>query len=102
MSIEFLSFEGCPHAPMLRQRLVEALQMLGVSVTPRSIDLEHLCHAGDRRSGFGSPTILVDGVDLFGMESPSGALDPACRLYSPALPSTADVIERLRVRIAGA
>jgi len=98
--IEFLSFEGCPHASILRQRLVEALQALGVTVTPRAIDLEHLSHTGDRRSGFGSPTILVNGLDLFGMESPSVPQDPACRLYKPALPSTADVIERMRVRMA--
>jgi hypothetical protein len=99
--IEFLSFQGCPHAPILRQRLVEALQELGVTATPRAIDLEELCRAGDPRSGFGSPTILVDGRDLLGMEFPSVAQDAACRLYQPALPSTADIIGRLRGGIAG-
>lgn len=101
MTIEFVSFAGCPHAPILRQRLDEALQELGVTVTPVAIDLEYLCQAEDRRSGFGSPTILVDGLDLFGLESPSAAEDPACRLYRPALPSMADVIERLRERMSG-
>jgi hypothetical protein len=100
MVIEFVSFEGCPHAPALRQRLDEALQELGVTDTPIEVNLERLYQAHDPRSGFGSPTILVDGLDLFGMESPSVAEDPACRLYRPALPSTADVIEKLRERIS--
>ena len=99
MVIEFLSFAGCPHAPILRQRLDEALQALGVIVTPVPIDLEQLSQANDRRSGFGSPTILVDGSDLFGMATPSAGTDPACRLYRPALPSLADVIERLQGRM---
>jgi hypothetical protein len=98
--IEFLSFEGCPHAPILRQRLDDALQELGVPVTPFAIDLEQLFQAKDHRSGYGSPTILVDGLDLFGRESPHIVEDPACRLYLPALPSTTDVIEKLRERIS--
>jgi hypothetical protein len=101
MLIEFLSFEGCPHAPILRQRLDEALQELGVEVTPIAIDIEHLFQAKDPRSGFGSPTILVDGVDLFGAQTPLAVGDPACRIYRPALPSTADVIEKLRDGISG-
>jgi hypothetical protein len=101
MVVEFLSFQGCPHAPILRRRLDEALQALGVAVTPIPTDLEHLCQANDHRSGFGSPTILVDGVDLFGMECPSATVDPACRLYRPALPSTADVMGGLRGRMSG-
>ena len=101
MLVEFLSFEGCPHAPILRQRLDEALQELGVKVTPVAIDLEQLFHAKDPRSGYGSPTILVDGRDLFGAQTPSAVGDPACRLYRPALPSTADVMEKLRDRISG-
>jgi len=101
MLIEFLSFEGCPHAPILRQRLDEALQELGLTLTPFPLDLEQLFQAKDPRSGFGSPTILVDGVDLFGAQTPLAVGDPACRIYRPALPSTADVIEKLRDGISG-
>jgi hypothetical protein len=100
MVIEFLSFEGCPHAPILRQRLDDALQELGVTVAPITIDLDQLFRAKDLRSGFGSPTILVNGLDLFGRESPLVAEDPACRLYRPALPSTTEVIERMLQRIS--
>jgi len=99
MRIEFLSFADCPQAPILRQRLDEALRALGVTATPDTLDLEQLCQAGDRRSGFGSPTILVDGNDLFGMESPLVAERPACRLYHPTVPSIETLIERLRERI---
>ena len=101
IAVECLAFEGCPHAPVLRQRLDEALRALGVTVTPVAIDLRVLRQADDPRSGFGSPTILVNGRDLFGMATPSCAQDPACRLYRPALPSTADVIERLREKMSG-
>ncbi len=99
IAVEFLAFKGCPHAPVMRQRLEEALRVLGKTVTPIEVDLELLSQAGDPRSGFGSPTILVDGRDLFGMESPTVPSKPSCRYYRPALPSTADIIERLRVRI---
>jgi len=98
--IEFLSFEGCPHAPVLRRRLDEALQAIGVTVTPVPLDLLSLCEANDLRSGFGSPTILVNGRDLFGMDSPSFVQDPACRIYRPTLPSTADVLEKLNDRMS--
>ena len=99
MVVEFLSFQGCPHAPILRRRLDEALRALGATVTPGETDLEQLCRANDPRSGFGSPTVLVDGVDLFGMESPVSREEAACRIYRPALPSTADIIRRLRGRV---
>jgi hypothetical protein len=98
--IEFLSFEGCPHAPVLRQRLDEALQALGMTVTPVLMDLLSLCEASDLRSGFGSPTILVNGRDLFGMDCPPLLQDPACRIYRPVLPSTTDVLEKLRDRLS--
>ena len=100
MLVEFLSFEGCPHAPILRQRLDEALQELGLTLTPFPLDLEQLLQAKDCRSGFGSPTILVDGVDLFGAQTPLAVGDPACRLYRPNLPTSADLIARLRQRMA--
>ena len=100
MVIEFLSFEGCPHATILRQRLDEALQELGLTLTPFPLNLEQLFQAKDCRSGFGSPTILVDGVDLFGAQTPLVAGDPACRLYRPNLPTSADLIARLRQRTA--
>jgi hypothetical protein len=100
MVIEFLSFAGCPHAPILRRRLDDALQALGVPVAPVAVDLNALSQAQDPRSGFGSPTILVDGLDLFGMESPAVSEEPACRLYRSALPSTADVIVKLRERLS--
>lgn len=96
ISIEFLSFEGCPHSPALRRRLDEALEALGANATVVAVDLTALARAHDPRSGFGSPTILVNGQDLFGMASPVVAEDPSCRLYRPALPALAEIIDRLR------
>jgi hypothetical protein len=98
--IEFLSFAGCPHAPVLRQRLDEALAGLALTVTPIPIDLVSLCQEKDLRAGFGSPTILVNGHDLFGMDPPSCMQDPACRIYRPGLPSTAEVLAQLKSRMS--
>ena len=98
--IEFLSFKGCPHAPILRKRLDEALHAIGVTATPLAIDLHMLRQANDLRSGFGSPTILLGGLDLFNMATPSHAQDPACRLYRPSRPTTAELIEKLREGIS--
>jgi hypothetical protein len=44
------------------------------------LDLIALSKKQDRRAGFGSPTILVNGKDLFGSPFPE-SYDPACRYY---------------------
>jgi hypothetical protein len=77
MLVELLYFPGCPHVETARKALHDVLleltehpdEVLEVDVTARDTP-GHL-------RGWGSPTILIDGVDIEGA-SPSGS---SCRVY---------------------
>ena len=89
-AVEYLGFEGCPNTPELRQRLVLAqpeIQFIDVNL----MTLE----AGDARLGWGAPTILVDGEDLFG-EPASDNGSVSCRNWGDGLPSVEEICEQFR------
>jgi hypothetical protein len=78
--IELLWWEGCPSTPSALAELRAALAELGVD--PDLVELREVSADGEARQlGFvGSPTIRVDGDDLF----PPGDDEPAglnCRVY---------------------
>jgi hypothetical protein len=85
LRIEFLQMEGCPHAPSMLQSLHGAIGSLNLRVDLRLLDIEELSLACDNRSGYGSPTILVEGRDLFGAHVPAASAC-ACRIYAPGVP----------------
>ena len=70
---------------MLRQRLVAA----SPDATIVDVDLMQL-ESGDPRLGWGAPTILVDGVDLFGLKPREGG-SVSCRNWSKGLPNVQDI-----------
>jgi len=90
--VEFLGFEGCPNTPELRIRLVEAEPDLKI-VDVNLMELQD----GDSRLGWGAPTILIEGKDLFGTQ-PSANGNVSCRNWKSGLPSTADIKEALEVK----
>ncbi len=79
MWIELLYFEGCPgFAPTLGilERVV-AEEGLVAEIVPVALDPH------DPRAFFGSPTVLVDGEDLFPTERRGDApAAPSCRIYA--------------------
>jgi predicted DsbA family dithiol-disulfide isomerase len=77
MELTVLAVPDCPNAPVLERRLAEALAgRSGVTVARRVIaDVAEAARWGMR----GSPTLLVNGCDLFA--APGGAPAVACRLY---------------------
>jgi hypothetical protein len=77
MELTVLAVPGCPNAPVLEQRLAEAMAgRPGVTVARRVIaDVAEAARWGM----CGSPTLLVNGCDLFAV--PGGAPAVACRLY---------------------
>lgn len=77
MELTVLAVPGCPNAPVLEQRLAEALVgRPGVTVQRRVIaDLPEAA----RWEMHGSPTLLVNGHDPFA--APGAAPAVACRLY---------------------
>lgn len=90
-TIEFLSFEGCPNTPKLRESLNDALTQSNGSFI--EVDLNQL-NDDDIRRGYGSPTILVDGHDLFDLPTPSSS-SMSCRIYAGGLPDTKSLIAKL-------
>ncbi len=93
MRIEVLGFGGCPNTPTMRDRVVEAVGVLGSGYVLVEVDQESLA-ADDLRRGYPTPTVLVDGVDLFGLPTPSS---PAmgCRVYPGGVPSAEEIGARL-------
>lgn len=78
MSIQLLSFPGCPHAEDARACLRRVLASLGFPLDFEEIDVsQEGCPEALKR--WGSPTVLVNGQDVAGESSPDGG---TCRLYS--------------------
>ena len=82
--VEFLGFEGCPNTPDLHSRLVEADSTIKII----DVDLMTL-QDGDSRLGWGAPTILVNGHDLFGVAPSGGTV--SCRNWSEGLPTVDEI-----------
>jgi hypothetical protein len=75
--IEMLYFDGCPGWHHAWATLGSALAESGCEATVRLRDVTTM--APDELSGFaGSPTLRVDGADLFGYDGPAVL---ACRRY---------------------
>jgi hypothetical protein len=71
VEVELLWWAGCPSHPAVRAQL----QALGVTVVEREIVTEE---DAERERFAGSPTLRVDGVDLFPTDEPPGL---TCRIY---------------------
>lgn len=99
MRIELLHFKGCPGSAETLSILEKTLAEEGLSgeVIPVTLGPE-------ARSNFsGSPTILVDGEDLFPIEERPSAIN--CRIYATPegpknYPTAAMVREALRATLA--
>lgn len=79
MQVTVLYVEGCPHRRIAEERVAAALGRLGR--TDAVIARQRVATDEDAETwGFrGSPTVLVDGRDVFGdAAAPQGL---ACRLY---------------------
>lgn len=95
--VDFVFDHACPNVDAARANLVEALSLAGV----RARWEEHRIGADDAPSrvrGFGSPTVLVDGLDVVGARP--GAED-CCRLYGrDRAPSVDCIVAALRAALA--
>ena len=81
MRVQLLFFEGCPHVDAAREALRRALESAGLGeVAVEQIDVDAASTPAEFRD-WGSPTILIDGIDVAGERGPSGR---SCRLYGNA------------------
>jgi hypothetical protein len=66
----FLTREGCVNTTTMRARLDEALDRLKAPKDYAVIDADTLAES-DVRRGYGTPTVLYENRDLFGMPEPT-------------------------------
>src|SRR5687768_2883044 len=72
----FVTRAGCVQTDLMRDRFDAALKTLGLGPDYELIDADTLA-ASDPRGGYGTPTILHNGRDLFDMPEPSVPHPPA-------------------------
>lgn len=95
MKIEFLGMEGCPNMSEMWESLQAAIKELQWNQPVNRLDLIALSEKQDKRAGFGSPTILVNGKDLFGSPLPV-TYHPSCRYYPNGIPGTKEIVAKLK------
>jgi hypothetical protein len=70
--VSFLTREGCVKSPAMYANLQAAMAEEGWVGKPVIVDIGKLPR-DDPRTGYGTPTVLVDGSDLFGLPLPEPA-----------------------------
>ncbi|GAA2628289.1 organomercurial lyase [Streptomyces vastus] len=102
MLITVLTVPDCPHAPVARERIEQALE--GRAAEMEFVEVADEAQAA-RLGMTGSPTVLIDGTDPFAV--PGAAASVSCRLYrapdgrTEGAPSVADLQRALEVAVAG-
>lgn len=99
MDVSLIHIADCPNWVETGTRMRAALDNLGMDETEVTFTLLRTPEDAARVSFAGSPTILVDGTDLF--PSDGRTTDLACRLYQTdghfaGLPSLEDIEDALR------
>nr|MBA2601692.1 thioredoxin family protein [Actinomycetota bacterium] len=91
-------FDGCPNWEVARRRLQEAIGLVDFAT---DVQLERIQTAedADRVSFRGSPTILIDGRDVFA--DPSAPTGLSCRVYRTEIgmegsPSVSQLVSALK------
>ena len=93
MEITLLYFDDCPNWQLADQRLAAVTAgRADITVTRHRVDT---VEEAERVGFYGSPSILVDGVDVFA--EPSAAVGLSCRVYrTPEGLAGAPTVEQLR------
>ncbi len=101
MQIEIFHIDACPNWQEAGERVQEALAVVGMEADPVRYSLISTAAEAEAATFAGSPTIVVDGIDLFA----GGAVthDLACRVYVSegrivGLPSLNELVTALRAR----
>jgi len=69
-NLVFLTRSGCVNTATMRANLDDALKALALPNDYQFIDADTLTES-DPRGGYGTPTVLYAGRDLFGMDEPA-------------------------------
>lgn len=79
-TVELIYFRECPNVPLARERLLRAFAATGINAHWREWERDDADAPAHARA-YGSPTILVDGKDVTGMEPSSDDIG-SCRVYA--------------------
>jgi len=101
MDVALLYFAGCPSWKVADERLrTIAADRPDITVRHHPVDT---VEEADRVGFHGSPSILVDGVDVFAGAGAGVGVGLSCRLYqTPDGPAGAPSVEQLRAVIPDA
>ena len=77
MKIEFLYFSGCPNSEPTLENLKAALSEMNIDVDLSLVDVDPDVF---KRPFLGSPSIVVNGIDLYTLSHPD-AFEFACRTF---------------------
>jgi len=94
--VQLLTFAGCPNAESARRTLRSVLASAGITTTIEEVDT-NAPETPERLREWGSPTILIDGADVEGLETPLGA---SCRLYRDEAGRHRGTPSEVRLRLA--
>lgn len=95
--IQFVYFEGCPTAAPARQALAEAMHLLDWDCPVEEIDTRSPTAPVLQRH-YPSPTLLVDGTDVFGEARADAG---CCRIYPPGALETGNLARALQQALDG-
>lgn len=94
ITVEFQYFNGCLNSDLMMDRVREAISQVDIKVELKMV-LINTPEKAKKYNFRGSPTVLVDGIDLEGLPEPSvGNL--ACRYYHNGIPSVEFVVNSIR------
>lgn len=80
MRIELLVVSDCPHESAAAELLTQALADVGLGSAGFTVTVIDSLEDADRRHFIGSPTICVEGGDVF--PEPGRPASVACRVYA--------------------
>ena len=99
MEITLQYFDGCPNWLVARERLSQALDVIGLPILQLQLQRVETPEEAEWVGFQGSPTILIDGHDAFAHQPGPGGL--SCRLYNgpggaPSVEQLVDAVTRHR------
>lgn len=95
MTIELITFDGCPHAAEARANALQAIESAGVQIQLREWDRDSAA-APTYVKRYPSPTVLVDGRDVTGLAGPSDAQPAGACCAAGGAPSVDIILAALR------
>jgi mercuric ion transport protein len=98
MKVQLLTFPDCPNADAAREFLRRVLASSGIRGPIQEVNTT-APETAEHLRGWGSPTILINGVDIEGLHSPGTA---SCRVYRDSdgalrgIPSEAIILDAMK------